>query len=309
MSADAPHDELGLVEDLLAAFDSAGAASFVGGRLMQAGLERRRVALLQHYLLSADVAAMESLDLGLEPVGGERGAELTLVGGVLGSLQEAITAIAQSVRDRPTSRGLVPSEIQMLVRMKVAFALPGSLTLRLIPDKRQAELPVDEHGTLLDQSIDKLMSILSVEDTDRESALELIGFAGPRAASHLAALAALVQRSGASLSLRWRSGSNVNRTRFRPRDAMRLSGLLKEVDQQERERVYRGRLVGGSLVRATFELEIDDESVISGRVAVDVLDLLSDYFGQECTATVQIREARLSSGETKEHIHLTRLQP
>lgn len=306
------HNDLGRVEDLLAAFDAAGGTEFVGGRLMMAGLERRRVELVQRSLLGADVRTSESLDVGLEPAAGGPGAELGLISGVLSSLQESVTAIAQALRDRPTTRGVVPGDIQSLVRMRVAFALPGSLTLRVVPVAKPEQLDMsqtDDEGSLLHQSVDVLVGILNGVVDDEEARLQAIAFVGPRASGHISSLATSLERSGASLSLRWRSGGRITRASCTANEATRLNAVLKAVVEEERDRVYRGRLVGSSLIRETFELELEDESVISGKVREGALDLLETFFGRDCTATVHIRETRLPSGETKEHVYLTALRP
>jgi len=307
-----PHSQLGQVEDLLAAFDAVGGTEFVGGRLMMAGLERRRAELLQQHLLRVDVRTSESLDVGLELAGGGSGAELGLVSGVLGSIQESVTAIAQALRDRPTTRGLVPGDIQSLVRMRVALALPGSLMVRVVPAAEPEQLAIDlaeanDDASLLHQSVELLFGILDGVEGD-ESRLQAIAFVGPRASGHVSSLATTLERSGASLYLRWRSGGRVSRASCSANQAQRLNSVLKEVVEEERDRVYRGRLVGGSLIRGTFELELEDESVLSGRVGEGVLELLETFFGHDCTATVHIRETQLPSGETKEHVYLTALR-
>lgn len=60
---------------------------------------------------------------------------------------------------------------------------------------------------------------------------------------------------------------------------------------------------------ATFELELDDGSVIRGAADEGVLPQLEDLFGQTCVATIVIRELRLHTGETKEAHRLTHLAP
>jgi len=276
---------------------------------MQAGLEHRRVELVQQYLLATEISSEESLDLGLTRTGQQVGAEVGLLAGLLGAFQESVTAIAQSVRRRPTARGLVPADIQALVRLRVAFALPGSLTLRLVPERSQDELAVDEGGSLLEQSVETLLAILAGIEVDENASLAAIAQAGPRASGHLATLANIIQRNEADVSFRWRSRRGLRRAAFSPSQATRLSTLLEAVEQEERDRVYSGRLVGGSLVRGTFELELDDGSIVSGRVGDDLLEQVEAYFGKECTAAVHIRETKLPAGDTKEHVDLLELRP
>jgi hypothetical protein len=77
----------------------------------------------------------------------------------------------------------------------------------------------------------------------------------------------------------------------------------------ERSLVVSGRLVGGSLVRRTFEIELEDGTVLAGRADETVLSTLEELFGHECTAHLIATEAVLASGETKDAYHLLRLEP
>ncbi len=47
--------------------------------------------------------------------------------------------------------------------------------------------------------------------------------------------------------------------------------------------------------------------MISGRVADQALEAVAQCFGIVCTATVEVRESSLKSGETKEHFTLKEL--
>jgi hypothetical protein len=84
--------------------------------------------------------------------------------------------------------------------------------------------------------------------------------------------------------------------------AKQLTDVLEATEEESREFIYTGRLVGGSLVGRTFELELDGEerSVIAGKVVEGALGDVERLFGQPCTARMEIREARHSSGETSE---------
>ena len=168
---------------------------------MRAGLERRRSQLLSHRLQQLPRSS-ESLDLAIVPNAGDApGTEVALVAGVLNALQESIQAIAQSLRERPTSRGMVPIEIQEAVRLRVAFALPGSLELRMIPafPSRQIPLFEDSSESLLQLSISELLCFLS-RATTRQALLQHIATAGPRAATHLETLSSALDAGRTRLS-------------------------------------------------------------------------------------------------------------
>jgi hypothetical protein len=49
-----------------------------------------------------------------------------------------------------------------------------------------------------------------------------------------------------------------------------------------------------------LQLEGDDASLIAGKVVEGALDDLEQLFGRTCTARIQVRDARLPSGETRE---------
>jgi hypothetical protein len=305
-----PQRQLSRLEDLLSSLDAAGSEEYVGGRLMRAGLEHMRTRLVQQQIVAAHSDFTTSLDLGLEPAVQAEGAELTLVGAILNEIQESIAALAQSIRDRPTARGVVPEDIQSLVRMRVAFALPGSLSLRIVPVPAIEPMRLTDdrdQPSLLHQSIEALFGLLGGDHGNPDGFLDGLAAAGPRAMSHLATLTGTLEKSGASLGLRWRHQGSRAAVDVTAADAQRLGELLKQVVEEERERLYRGRLVGGSLVRGTFELELNDETIISGRVPDDLLGSVEELFGQDCVAEVLIREARLPSGETREAVSLQRL--
>jgi len=125
---------------------------------------------------------------------------------------------------------------------------------------------------------------------------------GPRVTTHVQALSHWLAESKASASLEWRSRAFEKATTVDTHAAAHLEAILREVEEDTRELVFTGRLVGGSLVRRTFELELEppDSTVIGGRVAEESLEALEQFFGRQATAVLEVREARLPSGETKE---------
>jgi hypothetical protein len=235
-----------------------------------------------------------------------------LLSTVLGELQGALNAIAQSLRERPTARGPITAGIQESVRLNVAFALPGSLRLRLVPSEPalQQLMVTEDEDTLLEESVDSLVGLLASADVDdREDLLQRLASLGPRTAGHVSSLSSALDRGHANLGLGWRSRRRTQSVLFTREDARRLSALLRAMETTERSLVVSGRLVGGSLIRGMFEVELDDGTVLSGRADESVLPTLEELFGHECTAHLLVTEAVLASGETKDAYRLQRLEP
>lgn len=311
------YDELSDLDAALQAVPDSTAADYFGANLMRESLLRRREELV------AEAAGV--LDLGLSGDGiATTGGEVSLVARVLESLQESLASIAQVLAGEPTSRGLIPGAIKDSVQLRVALASPGSLNLRLVPanlpDKDDEQLPlappedlgdadVEEAAPLLDQSVERLIGLLRYPEADRNDLLQDIADVGPRATSHLQHLSKTLGEAGATASFAWRSSHLRSDVVFSSDAARRLTVTLEQVSEASRQMVYTGRLVGGSLVYRTFELELegDGASLIAGKVVEDALPDVERLFGQACTAHIEVREATLPSGETRESHTLTSL--
>jgi|SRR3984957_10972297 len=291
--------DLERIEATLAGIDSAHAEQYFGVRMMRQSLERQRDQL------SAEVQGWLDVRLTRDERDGT-GAELSLVADVLASLQDGIASIAQVMAGQPTARGLIPAIIKEGVELRVAFAEPGSLNLRLVPVAPMQE-PLFEDGdeSLLELSMEHLMGLLSKAEGDRQDLLQEVAYLGPRATSHVQALTHSLAEAHASACLEWRSRHLTRSTALDTRAAAQLREVLREVEEDSRELVFAGRLVGGSLVRGTFELELEvgppETTVIGGKVLNEnALAEVERLFGQMVTAVVEVRESRLRSGETKE---------
>jgi hypothetical protein len=311
-AGDSTLSEVQLVEDLIAEACAAGANDYVGGRMMLVGLQQRRGRLLTAYLDAHMVAAPDLLDFGITRAASQgTGAEIGLLSKVLSPFQESLASIAQSIISRPTTRGQLPGTIQDSVALKVAVALPGSLHLRLVPvvpESQQALFEGDQ--SLLEASLEALCGLVQSGDAP-ETTLGFIASAGPRAAGHLHALSKALAENHANLDLRWRSPRAALDARLDSQRAAELRQLLEDVTDEVRTRVFRGRIVGANLIRKTFDLQLgeaeEEGTVISGKVAEEALWAVETHFGVACTATVEVRESALKSGETKEHFTLLHL--
>lgn len=295
-------DELRRLDDALGAFGDE-TQDLLGVELMRESLERRRGELLARM-------ADQQLELGLTR-SARRGAggELKLVASVLSALQDSLASIAQGFVGRTTTRGLIPSAVVESVELRIAVAATGSLRLTLVPAFPETQTPLFDDGedSPLDLSVLRLADVLSRAGGEPGGLLASVADLGPRATAHIGALAKALADAEAGISMDWRSPRHRHTVAVDMHAASILQRTLAEVDETERTVVFTGRLVGGSLVRATFELELDDGSVVRGSADESVLPDLEELFGSPCVATLSVRELRLQGGETKEAHRLTRL--
>jgi hypothetical protein len=297
--------ELAQLDELILEARTVSDETPAGARLMIRSLEQRRTRLMLEALDQAEETARH-LDLVLSgaPVTA-RGAEVGVVAGLLSSVQGSLTALAQSIAARPTSRGLVPMEIQDLVRLRLSMALPGSVALRLVPAKTDPALWLtdlfgEEVEPLLDASVERLIDVLNAASDPDENLLHSLAAAGPRTTGHLRDLSRLLADSRGSVALHWRAQGEARAAELQPETAAALHGLLLQTEEESEEIVVTGRIVGGSLLRRKFELELPDETVLTGAVAESVLPDLQRLFGRPCTATLEVRRIVVRGGETQE---------
>lgn len=308
--------ELSDLETALAAAPEGMAGEYFGVQLMRDSLIRRRE------IIASEAAGVLDLVLsGDDPR--TTGDEISLVARVLDALQESLASIGQVLAGEPTSRGLIPSAIKDLVSLRIAVAAPGSLQLKLVPAHPEAHVSQvqpslledededddEEEAPLLDRSVDRLIGLLAHTPEETEELLQDLAHVGPRATSHIQDLTKTLNEAGANVSLEWHSAHRQRATTFSRSASQALAETLDAVKEESRQVVATGRLVGGSLVHRTFELEPagEEQSLIAGRVAEDALPSLELLFGQTCTAHMEVREARLPSGETREAHFLTGL--
>lgn len=308
--------ELNDLETALAAAPQQMASEYFGVQLMRDSLVRRRETIVGE--------ASGVLDLVLSSDDPRTtGDEISLVARVLEALQESLASIGQVLAGEPTSRGLIPNAIKDLVALRIVATAPGSLQLKLVPahpevDVEQPQVSLlessqegedEEEAPLLDQSVDRLIGLLSRAPGDTEELLQDLAYVGPRTTLHIQDLTKALDEADANVSLAWNSAHCRSEATFSRSASRALGETLDAVKEESREVVATGRLVGGSLVHRTFELEPagEEQGLIAGKVAEDALPSLELLFGQTCTAQMEVREARLPSGETREAHFLTGL--
>ncbi len=305
--------ELSDLDAALAVAPEGLASEYFGVGLMRDSLARRR-----EILVAEAAGALDLVLRGDDPA--TTGDEISLVARVLDALQESLASIAQVLAGEPTSRGLIPGSIKDLVSLRIAAMAPGSLQLKLVPVHPEIDGEVEpqvslletaevategddgEELPLLDRSVDHLIGLLAYAPEDTDDLLQGLAYVGPRTTSHLHQLTKALNEGSANVALSWRSAHRQRQTTFTRSASQSLAKTLEEVTEESRSVVVTGRLVGGSLVHRTFELEPtgEEQGLIAGKVAEDALSSLELLFGQICTAHMEVREARLPSSEMRE---------
>ncbi|MDG9722394.1 hypothetical protein [Streptomyces sp. DH41] len=251
--------------------------------------------------------ARRSLRLALEgtPVREHR-MESSVLGQWLTSFQEAVTTVAHALDEsRPThDYGPLPQAVRKATRLYAAATFPSSygMVLEEAPTDED-ELPLPEVAStesLLDRAMGTVLDITDraeagpgAIDAVIETALPL----GGRVFNRLADLTEVLADSGTDVSLTWSSPYNgVRASRLGSRNAQRCRDALRAAQPEEHSERLAGRLVGGSVLRGTVEIETADRGVITARVDHEVTSLLSAYANRRITAEVLVSTVRSPHG-------------
>lgn len=218
----------------------------------------------------------------------------------LAPLQEAVTAIGQALDFTATDRAPVPGAVRDVTSMKLAGTFAGSFGLRLegptVEIEEQAELDLAGAGPVLstfERSVGTLFDAIDAAEDDNyeENVRTVMSKMGRRGVVHLRALAVQFSASTNRMTLVSTSGAQERRTVIARTVAQRITSVADDTEIEEVETRVRGRLVGASLARRTFELETEDETLIKGSVGPNVLGYLSRYFDTDCVAVMNVTSA------------------
>lgn len=227
----------------------------------------------------------------------------------LDPFQNAISAVAQAMEGEQSSRGQLPRNILTQTSMRLTHVFPGSCGLRFEgprPPERDPNMldfgsDNELEETLFERSVVRVIEVLSaVEHPDGDGrALESLAGLGPRAVTHMRALAKTFREpsSVATFTLRGR-GDDLG-ARLESEAAGRLQAVLDDAQVVTTEKRLRGRLVGASLARKAFEFELEDGTVIRGGVAPDPLAYIGQFFDTDCIAVVTVTTAHSTADDTE----------
>ncbi|MFD8809908.1 hypothetical protein ACFV23_00005 [Streptomyces sp. NPDC059627] len=235
--------------------------------------------------------------------------ESSVLGQWLTSFQETVSTIAHALDEsRPThDYGPLPQAVRKATRLYAAATFPSSYGMILeeapanedaltLPGMASAQSLLDRAmGTILDIT-DRAEAGPGAVDAVIETALPL----GGRVFNRLAELTDVLAASDADISLTWSSPYNgVRASRLGAGSARRCRDALRAAQPEDHQKRIAGRLVGGSMLRGTVEIETDDGDVITARVNHEVTSLLSAYANRRIVAEVLMSTVRSPHG--REH--------
>ncbi|WP_346297085.1 hypothetical protein LRC39_09555 [Rhodopseudomonas sp. P1] len=244
---------------------------------MQRRLEEERIQLVQF-------RTRERLEVALS---GSSFRDHTASVGELGffliRLQKLFTSIAQAITTGPTRRGPFSQEVVSSTALRFADVFPSSFGMEIFVRPR-----FDVFGeSTASSSLQTLFSLLIATKHENEIS-RLSGELGPRAVGHLRHVLDDLARSNSGFSLKW---TDMSGTQFAwSADNDQIYSLRQTVSKFRTRRstliTIPAVLLGASLLRDRFELYDVNRALIEGKLARDVKPHLREYFGRQCSATL-----------------------
>jgi hypothetical protein len=212
---------------------------------------------------------------------------------ILGTLQEVLAAIGQSLSGNPTSRGQIPNFIRQRTALNL-FPVPaaGSVQLRLEAPILESTL---QFGTMQDANLAdesaadlvKLMEEVSEVTIDETPVVEHLRSLGPRVARQVQQLATELVRDDVDLDLTWRRFSERPQIGRLHRERARL---LREIIRQSRAEAQIITLVGTLVTISTVRpaaVVLDSGRIVTLTVDDGLTSSLVPFFGQRVEVEVE----------------------
>ena len=229
---------------------------------------------------------------------------------ILGSLQEALTSIAQAVVREPTARGVVERRVHDATELIFSPAVsPGSVVFHLSksPDEQLPLFAPDAAPSLIDRAVSGLLDVMGDErsgDHDDPSLASRLRVLGPRTAKHLNDLVTRVVSDDIDVELTWR-GTARPRTVDLTRERASLLRTAISINEQEVQVVtVLGRLRTISTVTSA-DLVTEDERRYKIAVPVGLRPALGRYHDQQVEARLrEVTKWSTSTGVEKKTYEL-----
>ncbi|WP_156420094.1 hypothetical protein [Aureimonas sp. N4] len=284
-------DAIGESQRLMAAMTGSFSA-----RLAYTSLDSMRTALLAERIELVSHRRGEVVNVALSgDAFDDHTADIGSLGFFLIRLQKLYTSIAQALTVGPKLRGPIHRELSAITNMRMASVYPSSFGVELVISQK-----FDIFGeSTASSSLNTLFNLLN--STTREAEVtRLSAELGPRSINHLRHVLDDLGKVNSGATLSWK---DVSGTEYRWNapvatvNSMRASlSRFRTVFLGEQQAI--GVLVGANLLRDRFELQVDDGTVIEGKVARSAKIALRELFGRRCRALLDI--TRVYDTATKE---------
>ncbi len=211
---------------------------------------------------------------------------------LVSAVQTLVTALGQAVAGRPTTKGMVPLEVQRRTTLEAFAFAPGSFIVQLVVDPQALEvapsqrllptLGTPEAEPLAVRALDELSTLLEIAD-DGPKLTEAFSRLKGRVLTAYDNLLQVPENCGAELDFTFydpRSEKRWARSVTGAAASVIRKALTAEVVREESEREWIvGSLVGANHRTGTFEVGLEDGSAVQGR-AKDVTLLKGVIIGE-----------------------------
>lgn len=244
---------------------------------------------------------------------------LDVVGAICSEFQRLVIAVGASFEGVKSARGRISEALQSRSRLSLrASPAPGSIILGLVPEIESSGRPGDGRPEenlfetpepLADKSVEAIIKLLMVAKLDNpvnEELADVLAFWGPRAASALASLAAVLEADFVDIDFHWDKPEQPRRrVTFSSSDSRRLRQFVARRRLDEADIPLTGLLRTVS-DRRSLELQVGDEIYYLSRGDVDHERLAALRVGDEVTVLVSEKvEYKVGGGETRSYTLLS----
>lgn len=245
---------------------------------------RGRLDQLQRALADANLTAiserLSTPGLSLRIEGQASRIKAVALAELVAAIQTLMTALGQAVTGKPTTRGMVPVEVQRRTALEAVAFAPGSFIVQLVvspsalePSSPQLSIsqfdPTAPHE-LAFRALGELSALLEVEDDETKLRASFARLKG-RVLAAYDNLLLVPEKNGVALELSYhdpRSRKRWSRRVPTERASSIRSALRAEADRERAEPEFvAGVLVGANDRSGSFEVVLDDGSSLQGRTA------------------------------------------
>lgn len=205
---------------------------------------------------------------------------------MLRDLQRVVRNIVASAAGATGRTGPIAGAIRERGTLRFAGSFAGSFGMRLETSAR--ELDLNDAGSIT-HTLNLLVTLLESGENTSEL-FDAIAPLNARARASYIAMLDHLHASGAEMQFAWQTTRGSRRVRLSANRAERVVSKLRQIDETETLQSYRGVLDGAIKTRGIFEFRTEDESIIAGEIAPNVIPRLREFFDQSCIALVTTRE-------------------
>jgi hypothetical protein len=212
---------------------------------------------------------------------------------IIGTLQEVLAAIGQSLNGNPTSRGQIPAVIRQRTALSLfPTAAAGSVQLRLEAPNFESTMQLGslQETSLADQSAAALVTLMDevgAVTVDDSAVVDHLRSLGPRVARQVGQLAGELVKDDVDLDLTWRRFAEAPQVGQLHRAKARQ---LREIIRQSRAEAQVIGLVGTLVTISTVRpaaIVLDSGRIVTLTVDDGMASSLLPFFGERVEVQVE----------------------